>query len=100
VDIQNLIKDVAEQKKITIHSTRSLKPKLTENGEYMAVPMDVNITATTRQMTELFFAIDHSKKLMEITSIRIRSPNVGHDEKVNCTFTVEGLMKNEENGSN
>ena len=100
VDIQKLIKDVAEQKKVTIHSMRPLKSNPTENGEYITVPVDVNITATTRQMTELLYAIDHSQKLLEITSIRVRSPNIGRDEKINCTFTVQGLMKNDENVSN
>jgi hypothetical protein len=95
VEIQNMINDIAEQRKIPVQSIRHLKSKPKEKGDYMTVPVEVKMTATTRQMVGAFFSIENSRRLLRITSIRIRSPNMRDKEKLSCTFTVEGLMKSE-----
>jgi signal transduction histidine kinase len=92
-DIQNMIDDVAEQKNIRIESMRVLKSKTTENGKYIAIPLEVIMTASIRQIEEVLFFIENSQRLLKITAIRIRLTNVRNPEKLYCSFTVEGLMK-------
>ena len=96
VDIQSLINDIAGQKMVTIQSTRVLQSKPTENEEYISVPVQVNMIAAVQPLVDILFFIENSAKLLKITNIRIRLPNVLRPEDIYCQFTVEGLMKNEE----
>jgi hypothetical protein len=92
-DIQNMINNVADQKNIRIESMRVLKSKPTENGKYIAIPLEVIMTASIRQIEEVLFFIENSQRLLKITAIRIRLTNVRNPEQLYCSFTVEGLMK-------
>ena len=92
-DIQNMINNVADQKNIRIESMRVLKSKPTENGKYIAIPLEVIMTASIRQIEEVLFFIENSQRLLKITAIRIRLTNVRNPDQIYCSFTVEGLMK-------
>jgi hypothetical protein len=94
VDIQNMLSDIAEQKEIMIRSMRSLQSKPAEKGEYITIPVEVNMRGSIRQIKEMLFLIENSSKLLKITAIRIRLPNPLRPEEIHSTFTVEGLMKN------
>lgn len=93
VEIENMLSDMIDKKGMRLHSMRELKSEPTENGEYMTVPVEVKMMATIRQIKEVLFAIKNSNKLLRITSIRIRLPNILHPEEIDCTMVTEGLMK-------
>jgi hypothetical protein len=93
-EIQNMLNSIAEKRGIRIESMRVLKSRPTEDGKYIAVPLEVIMTASIRQIEEVLFYIENSQRLLNITDIRIRLTNVRNPEQLYCSFTVEGLMKN------
>jgi Tfp pilus assembly protein PilO len=93
VEIENMLSDMIEKEGMKLSSMRVLKSEPTDKGVYMTVPVEVKITAAIRQIEEVLFVIKNSKKLLKVTSIRVRLPNVLHPEEIDCTLAVEGLMK-------
>jgi hypothetical protein len=93
VEIQNMLSDMIEKEEMRLLSMRPMKSEPTETGEYMTVPVEVKMVATIRKIEEVLFAIENSKKLLRITSIRLRLPNIRYPEEIDCTMAVEGLMK-------
>jgi hypothetical protein len=92
-DIQNMLNNIAEQRHIHIESIRVLKPKPTENGDYITIPLEVIMTASIRQIKDVLFFIENSQRLLKITAMRIRLTNIRNPEQIYCSFTVEGFMK-------
>lgn len=95
VDIQNMVNDLGELKKVDIKSMRVLEPKRLENAGYMTVPLEIAMTGSIRQLKEVLFGIENSQKLLKVSAIRIRIPNMNHPEELHCTVVVEGFMKGE-----
>jgi len=96
VEIQNMINELGEQKKIEIKSMRVLKPERPDQGEYMTVPVQVTMTASIRQLKDVLFRIENSQTLLRVSSMRIRQSNAKRPEELFCTLVVEGFMKYEE----
>lgn len=95
VDIQNMLSDIAEQKGMTVQSTRLLQSKPAGKGEYITIPVEVRMKGSIQQIKEMLFLVENSSKLLKITAIRIRLPDPLRPERIDSTFTVEGLMKSE-----
>ncbi len=99
VDIQNILNDIAGRTGVEINTMRVLKPKDESEEEnpvgnqYLAIPVQITINATTRQLKEILYKIENSLKLLRITDMRIRLTNVKQVEKIYSTLTVEGFMK-------
>jgi len=93
VDIQNMLNDIAEQKKIVIRSMRVLEPKPVEAEQYLTIPLEVTATGSIRQLKEMLFRIENAPKLLKISTLRIRLPNYRRPEEIHTSFTVEGFMK-------
>lgn len=93
VDIQNMLNNIAEQKKIVIRSMRVLEPKPVEAEQYLTIPLEVTATASIRQVKELLFRIENAPKLLKVIKLRIRLPNYRRPEEIYTSFTVEGFMK-------
>ena len=93
VDIQNIINDLGQQKKIEIKSMRVREPKRLDNDGYMTVPLEITMIASIRQLKEVLFSIENSQKLLKVSTIRIRQSNINRPEELYCTFVVEGFMK-------
>jgi hypothetical protein len=95
VDIQNMINDFAQQKKIEIKSMRVRKAKPLDSSGYMTVPVEITMITSIRQLKDMLFGIENSQKLLKVSTIRIRQPNINRPEELYCTFVVEGFMKSD-----
>jgi hypothetical protein len=66
---------------------------------YLAIPVEVTIDSTMRQLTQLLYGLDRSPKLLRITKLGIRS-RAGHGRvtssagpvNIITTLTVEGFV--------
>ncbi|GBC60194.1 hypothetical protein DENIS_1145 [Desulfonema ishimotonii] len=94
VDIQNILNDIAGRSQAEIRTMRVMRPvEPEEGGVYIAVPVQVALDVTIRQLEDILYRIENSPRLLKISNIRIRLPNTRNPEKIQVTFTVEGFMK-------
>jgi hypothetical protein len=88
-------------------TVRILQPDRSDKDMYLAIPLEVTINSTMRQLTELLYELDRSAKLLRITQLGIRSrtgsskfasrgkraARVISENIVTTTLTVEGFAK-------
>jgi hypothetical protein len=67
---------------------------------YMAIPVEVTITSTIRELTQLLYRLDTSAKLLRIAKLKIRlrrgqsGPRAaGSSVEILTTLTMEGFVK-------
>ncbi len=84
-------------------TVRILQPDRSGKGMYMAIPVEVTINSTMRQLTQLLYKLDSSAKLLRIAKLgirsrgslgrRIRRGSPGSSVNIVTTLTVEGFVK-------
>ena len=97
-EIQEIVTNISNAAGVQIMTVRILQPDRSGKEMYLAIPVEVTIISTMRQLTQLLYELDSSAKLLRVIKLGIRSRG-GHRSSgssadlVTTTFTVEGFVK-------
>ena len=100
-EIQEIVTGITKAADAEIMTIRILQPDRSGKDMYLAIPVEVTITSTIRELTQLLYKLDNSPKLLRIAKLRIksrrgRSGRRGTRESsviIVSTLTVEGFVK-------
>jgi len=101
VDIQNILNDIASRSEVEVKTMRVLNPKDPEEwppgkDRFRVIPVQISMDANIRQLKEILYKIETSRKFLRISDMRIRVNNIKKTEQVYSTLTVEGFMRKRE----
>jgi len=102
-EIQEIIGNIADAAGAQIKTVRILQPDSSGKTVSVAIPVEVTIQSTIRELTRLLYKLDRSTKLLRITRLEIKSRG-GYARKkgakrqkgppiIVTTFTAEGFVK-------
>ena len=102
-EIQQIVTNITNAAGAQIMTVRILQPDRSAKEMYLAIPVEVTINSTMRQLTQLLYKLDNSTKLLSIAKLGIKS-RAGRSRLVRgvstvnliTTLTVEGFVKTEE----
>ncbi len=96
-EIQEIVAKIANAAGAQIKTVRILQPNRSGKEVYMAIPVEVTIHSTMRELTQLLYKLDTSAKLLRIAKLGIRSRGGrgrrGSSVNIFTTLTVEGFVK-------
>lgn len=99
-EIQQIVTNISNAAGVQIMTVRILQPDRSGKKMYLAIPVEVTIISTMRQLTQLLYKLDSSTKLLRIVKLGIRSRGQrrsrgvrGISVKIATTLTVEGFVK-------
>jgi hypothetical protein len=99
-EIQEIVSKITKAAGGQIMTVRILQPDRSGKEMYLAIPVEVTINSTMRQLTQLLYRLDRSAKLLRIAKMGIRS-RAGRGRlarrvsstNITTTLTVEGFVK-------
>ena len=99
-EIQQIVTNITNAAGAQIMTVRILQPDRSAKEMYLAIPVEVTINSTMRQLTQLLYKLDSSAKLLRIAKLGIKS-RAGRGRFVRgagttnfiTTLTVEGFVK-------
>ena len=95
-EIQEMVTNIVNATGAQIKTVRILQPDRSGKEMYLAIPVEVTISSTMRELTQLLYKLDSSAKLLRIVKLGIRSRGGrrGLENSVNMvtTLTVEGFV--------
>lgn len=96
-DIQKILHKLAEKSKVEIKRVRVLKVVELGQGDYLGVPVQLNINAGIRQLKEILYRIEASPKYLTVKKMKIKvlSRRRTKKGKINADITVFGYLKRE-----
>ncbi len=98
VNIQDIIKGVIYKAGIEIKSVQVLKPGEPDSQGYIGIPVKFQIDSTTRQLKDILYGIESSKKLFRVTEFYSRTlrrkPKAKEAVKIRTVISVEGYVSN------
>jgi hypothetical protein len=92
VDIQNLLKKMAERQQAEIIRMRVLDPIEHTEIDYLGIPVQITVRSTIRQLKNTLYQIANNKSLLHVTNLRINAVRGKKDYQIQSTMTVEGFM--------
>ena len=92
VDIQNLLKKMAERQQAEIIRMRVLDPVEHTEIDYLGIPVQITVRSTIRQLKDTLFQIAKDRHLLHVTNLRINAVRGKKDYQIQSTLTVEGFM--------
>jgi Tfp pilus assembly protein PilO len=99
-EIQQIVTNITNAAGAQIMTVRILQPDRSASEMYLAIPVEVTINSTMRQLSQLLYKLDSSARLLRIAKLGIRSPGgrarFGMRAKsvnILATLTVEGFVK-------
>lgn len=102
-EIQKIVTNITDAAGAQIMTVRILQPRRSDKEMYLAIPVEVTIKSTIRQLTQLLYKIDSSAKLLRTAKLgvksrgsrgrRIRRRSPGSSVNIVTTLTVEGFVK-------
>ena len=95
-DLQEILKNLTKDHGVQMTSAKVLSPR--EAGPYMEVPVQVEMTATIKQLVALLYHLEHHKKLLFIPSLDINAPRRNAKENsqditLQISMVVSGVIK-------
>jgi type II secretory pathway component PulM len=95
-DLQEVLRNLTRTQGIQVTSTKVLPPQ--ESGEYLEVPLEVQMTCTIDQLVTMLYRLEHHEKLMVITDLDVNAQRrrrrvVQDDSTLRANMVVAGLMK-------
>jgi general secretion pathway protein M len=95
-DLQEILKNLVKEHGVQMTSAKVLSPR--EAGPYMEVPVQVELTATIKQLVTLLYSLEHHKKLLFIPSLDINAPRRtkkedNQDIPLQISLVVSGVIK-------
>jgi hypothetical protein len=93
VDIQNMLNEIARRSNVELKTTKILKSDKLAHEAYLGIRVEINFSATIRQIKEICYRIETSGKWLEIPSCYFDVPDPRNPEKINAKMVVGGMMK-------
>jgi len=94
VDIQNILQKIASKSKAEIKQVKMLKPQEVDQGNYLSIPVEFQITLTTAQLKEILYRVRSSPKYLTVDKVRTSYTRRGGS--ISSNITVSGFMKRAE----
>jgi hypothetical protein len=91
-DIQQILHNMAKETKVDINTVRVLQPEEVDQGRYLSIPVQLNITCTIRYLKEFLYRIKTSPKYLTVKRVGIRAFRQ-HNNTVNADITILGFLK-------
>ena len=95
VDIQKILHDIAQKSNVEIKSVKVLKPEDLDKKGYLSIPVTFYIIVSVRQLKEILYSIENSKKLLSVINVEA-SFYTRQSSDIRCNITVAGYMKQKE----
>lgn len=96
-EVQEIVTTVANASGAQIKTIRVLQPEPLPKQAYAAIPVEVTLSSTLRELTELLYRLEGSAKLLRVSRMEIKAlggrPRAGAPEGLVTTLTVEGFAK-------
>lgn len=99
-EIQEIVTNLTKAPGVQIMTVRILQPDQSGKDMYLAIPVELTITSTIRELTQLLYKLDSSTKLLRIAKLNIKSHSGRSGRgiaegfvKIVTTLTVEGFVK-------
>jgi hypothetical protein len=99
-EIQEIVSKITKAAGGQIMTVRVLQPDQSGKQMYLAIPVEVTINSTMRQLSQLLYKLDRSAKLLRIAKLGIRSSagrsrfaRRANTANIVTTLTVEGFVK-------
>ena len=96
-EIQEIVTNITKAAGAQILTIRILQPDRSGKDMYVAIPVEVTINSTMRELAQLLYKLDSSPKLLRIAKLRIRSLGSRggrlRSSNLATTLTVEGFAK-------
>jgi Tfp pilus assembly protein PilO len=89
-ELQKLTKEMVVQAGTETRSERILPP--VENGEILAIPVEIAVSGEIRQLVDLLARLDDSPKLLTVQDLKIRVVNVNQPKDLLATIVVQGYV--------
>ncbi|MCP4692960.1 MAG: hypothetical protein GY859_33270 [Desulfobacterales bacterium] len=93
VDVQNIINGIVSRNEAQVQRMRVLTPVDHGKTGYLGIPVQITLRCSIRQLKEVLYSIETSRKLLRMTELKIRSIKRRHADIIQSTLTVEGFMK-------
>ena len=94
-DLQEILKNLVKEHGVQMTSAKVLPSR--EAGPYMEVPVQVELTATIRQLVTLLYSLEHHKKLLFIPDLDINAPRWTKGDKkeipLQISMVISGVIK-------
>ena len=95
VDIQTVLNEIALGSGVEIKSVQVLKSQKQDSDPYVSVPVQVNVSATIRQLKDILYKIEASTKFfLTVERIGISVVGAAGPGQIRVDITVSGIMKN------
>jgi len=99
-EIQQIVTGIANAAGAQITAVRVLQPDRSGKEMYQAIPVEVTINSTMRQLSQLLYKLDSSDKLLRIAKLGIQSRvqrfkglRGAGSENIVTNLTIEGFVK-------
>ena len=94
-DIQEILKNLTREHGVQLTSTKVLTPR--EAGQYLEVPVQVQLSGNVGQLLTILYHLEHHKKLLFIPELEINAPRwmVGGktESPLQVNLVVSGVIK-------
>jgi Tfp pilus assembly protein PilO len=96
-EIQQIVTNITNAAGAQIMTVRILQPDRSAKEMYVAIPVEVTVISTMRELTQLLYKLDSSPKLLRVIKLGIRSRARRRSSEgpvnITTTLTVEGFVK-------
>ncbi len=93
VDVQNIINGIVTRNGADVQRMRVLTPVEHEKVGYLGIPVQITLRCSIRQLKDVLYSIETSRKLLRMTELKIRTIKRRNADSIQSTLTVEGFMK-------
>jgi len=90
-ELQKVLGALAEESGLDLHTIKPLP--LLERGDYVEVPIQVDLKGTIRGLRKFVEALDGQELAMRTSKLAVVVANVQKPGRLNIRITVHGLMK-------
>lgn len=96
VNIQNLLNEIVAANHLQIDSVQMMKVTDSAVAGFQAVPVQVNLTLSIRQLLDLLYKIESAKTLLDVTDLNIKGGADKSTGKFQVRLTVAGYQNKEQ----
>lgn len=98
VEIQNILNRVTRNRGVEIRAVKVMQPETKKDQGYIAVPVQVTVVGTTRQLKEVLYGITKSRKIFLVKKLDAQVAGAAGSGSIRCNLVVSGFMKKNDSG--
>lgn len=96
VEIQQIFNGLAGKSNVQVTRVKVLKPEELDQKDYLRIPVEFYILPTIRQLKEVLYRIENSKKFLRVIKINTKF-STNKTMRLRCRITTAGFMKRVKN---